>query len=188
MVSNILYCKDFYVIWSCYRCDKLNQQSFDLNKDFNDVNTLCRYCKARHTVELSYENQWNLDFRNKATLDESENFQHRGLQQFINSILPDKDIIKKDINLLKNSLSHELTEDDVVNAWCQHDSLHYLFNQSFTNEGESKVAFLEKTFNCGFYPHGEKYNSFHNRYTYCDWDHITRDKIMETAELIKQYI
>ena len=73
-----------------------------------------------------------------------------------------------------------ITTDEAVKASCEHDALHYLSQQSFNKEGEEYVAYLEKTFNCGWLPLGEKYNTFTPRE--CECSHITQELITQTAE------
>ena len=73
-----------------------------------------------------------------------------------------------------------ITVDEAVSAWCEHDALHYLSQQSFDKEGEECVAYLEKTFNRGWLPFGEKYNSSTPRE--CECSHITQELITQTAE------
>ena len=73
-----------------------------------------------------------------------------------------------------------ITTDEAVKASLEHDALHYLSQQPFTKEGEEYVAYLEKTFNCGWLPLGEKYNTFKPRE--CECSHITQDLITQTAE------
>lgn len=67
-------------------------------------------------------------------------------------------------------------------AQLEHDALHYISQQPFTKEGEEYVAYLEKTFNRGWLPFGEKYNTFTPRE--CECSHITQELITETAEKI----
>jgi len=73
-----------------------------------------------------------------------------------------------------------ITTDEAVKASCEHDALHYLSQQSFNKEGEEYVAYLEKTFNCGWLPLGEKYNTFTPRE--CECSHITQELVTQTAE------
>jgi hypothetical protein len=73
-----------------------------------------------------------------------------------------------------------VTVDETVNAWCEHDALHYLSQQSFDKEGEECVAYLEKTFNRGWLPFGERYNTSTPRE--CEYSHITQELITQTAE------
>jgi hypothetical protein len=69
-----------------------------------------------------------------------------------------------------------------LRAYAEHDALHYLFQQPFTEEGEKHVAYLEKTFNRGWLPFGEKYNVFTPKE--CDCGRITVELIDETADII----
>ena len=75
-----------------------------------------------------------------------------------------------------------ITTDEAVKASLEHDALHYISQQPFTKEGEEYVAYLEKTFNCGWLPLGEKYNTFKPKE--CECSHITQELITETAEKI----
>ena len=75
-----------------------------------------------------------------------------------------------------------ITTDEAVKASCEHDALHYLSQQPFTKEDEEYVAYLEKTFNRGWLPLGEKYNTFTPRE--CECSHITQELITQTAEKI----
>ena len=75
-----------------------------------------------------------------------------------------------------------ITVDEAVSAWCEHDALHYLSQQSFDKEGEECVAYLEKTFNRGWLPFGERYNTSTPKE--CECSHITQELITQTAEKI----
>jgi hypothetical protein len=90
--------------------------------------------------------------------------------------LPNRDKIAAQLERTETSI----TTDEAINAWVEHDALHYLSQQPFTKEGEEYVAYLEKTFNCGWLPLGEKYNTFKPRE--CECSHITQDLITQTAE------
>jgi len=76
-----------------------------------------------------------------------------------------------------------ITIDEAVSAWCEHDALHYLSQQSFDKEGEECVAYLEKTFNRGWLFFGERYNTSTPRE--CEYSHITQELITEIAEDIE---
>ena len=75
-----------------------------------------------------------------------------------------------------------ITTDEAVKASCEHDALHYLSQQPFNQEGEEYVAYLEKTFNRGWLPLGDKYNTFKPKE--CECSHITQELITQTAEKI----
>jgi len=90
--------------------------------------------------------------------------------------LPNRDKIAE--HLTKNS--DLVTVDEAISAWVEHDALHYLSQQPFNQKGEECVAYLEKTFNRGWLPFGEKYNTFTPRE--CECSHITQELITQTAE------
>jgi hypothetical protein len=92
--------------------------------------------------------------------------------------LPNRDEIAE--HLTKNNAL--VTVDEAVSAWVEHDALHYLSQQPFNQEGEECVAYLEKTFNRGWLPFGEKYNTSIPRE--CECSHITQELITQTAEQI----
>jgi hypothetical protein len=95
--------------------------------------------------------------------------------------LPNRDKIAE--HLTKNNAL--ITVDEAVSAWCEHDALHYLSQQSFDKEGEECVAYLEKTFNRGWLPFGERYNTSTPRE--CEYSHITQELITQTAEDILSF-
>jgi len=86
-----------------------------------------------------------------------------------------------EVNIQKYNLS--LKSEEIFMAQLEHDALHYISQQSFDKEGEECVAYLEKTFNRGWLPFGEKYNTFTPRE--CECSHITQELITETAEDIQ---
>ena len=90
--------------------------------------------------------------------------------------LPTRDEIAE--RLTKNNAL--ITVDEAVSAWCEHDALHYISQQPFNKKGEECVAYLEKIFNRGWLPFGEKYNSSTPRE--CECSHITQELITQTAE------
>lgn len=102
--------------------------------------------------------------------------------------LPNPDKIAEQIKhneIFQDVLDYDespFTVDTVIKTWCEHDALHYISQQPFTKEGEEYVAYLEKTFNCGWLPLGEKYNTFKPKE--CECSHITQELITQTAEQI----
>jgi hypothetical protein len=80
----------------------------------------------------------------------------------------------------------EFTIDDVIRAWCEHDALHYLSQQPFTIEGENCVSYLEKKFNRGWLPLGDKYNPYYRQE--CECGIITTELIDDTAQFIMELI
>jgi hypothetical protein len=90
--------------------------------------------------------------------------------------LPNRDKIATQLERTETSI----TTDEAIIAWCEHDALHYISQQPFNQKGEECVAYLEKTFNRGWLPFGEKYNTFTPRE--CECSHITQDLITQTAE------
>ena len=90
--------------------------------------------------------------------------------------LPNRDEIAAQLERTETSI----TTDEAIRAWVEHDALHYLSQQPFNQKGEECVAYLEKTFNRGWLPFGEKYNPFTPRE--CECSHITQELITQTAE------
>ena len=86
------------------------------------------------------------------------------LQYFVDRLpgKPNRDTIASQI---ENS-STPITTDQALNAWYEHDALHYLSEKPFTDEGEEFVAYLEKRFNRGWLPFGEKYNTYYQKLIY----------------------
>ena len=104
------------------------------------------------------------------------------LKRFV-STLPQMIISFREIevNIQKYNLS--LKSEEIFMAQLEHDALHYLSQQPFNKQGEECVAYLEKTFNRGWLPFGEKYNTSIPRE--CECSHITQELITETAENIE---
>ena len=100
------------------------------------------------------------------------------LQFFVQYLLEyhPRDNISEELKLTESPI----TTDVAVNAWAEHDALHYISQQPFTKEGEECVAYLEKIFNRGWLPLGEEYNTFTPKE--CECSHITQELITETAE------
>ena len=96
--------------------------------------------------------------------------------------LPNRDEIAE--HLTNNNAL--VTVDEAVGAWCEHDALHYISQQPFNKKGEECVAYLEKTFNRGWLPLGEKYNTSIPRE--CECSHITQELITEIAEDIESLV
>jgi hypothetical protein len=111
------------------------------------------------------------------------NYVFGDLQFFVHNLpyLSTRDEIAE--QLTKNNAL--ITVDEAVSAWCEHDALHYLSQQSFDKEGEECVAYLEKTFNRGWLPFGERYNTSTPRE--CEYSHITQELITQTAEDILSF-
>ena len=95
---------------------------------------------------------------------------------------PDPDYVQSQLN---NHPEDKITLSQAMQAWYEHDALHYLSQKPFSIEGEEGVAYLEKRFNRGWLPYGEKHNPFYPRKFFCS--HITQELITETASLIRTY-
>ena len=105
------------------------------------------------------------------------------LQYFVDT-LPQRIHRRFVVGVIHQSKFPHKTEK-AIRAYAEHDALHYLFQQPFTEEGEQHVAYLEKTFNRGWLPFGEKYNVFTPKE--CDCGRITAELIDETAEIIYEF-
>jgi hypothetical protein len=105
------------------------------------------------------------------------------LQYFVDT-LPQKYTRNRVVQEIEFSKFPYKTER-ALRAYAEHDALHYLFQQPFTEEGEKHVAYLEKKFNRGWLPFGEKYNVFTPKE--CDCGRITAELIDETAEIIYEF-
>ena len=77
------------------------------------------------------------------------------LQQFIDT-LPAKFNRRTAVSFIHQYKFPYKTEK-VLKALAEHDSLHYLSGQPFTQEGEQCVIYLEKKFQKGFSPIAENY-------------------------------
>jgi len=76
--------------------------------------------------------------------------------------------------------------EKVLKALAEHDSLHYLSGQPFTQEGEQCVIYLEKKFQKGFSPIAENYTTLLPQIP-CECDTITSELIDETASIIYKF-
>ena len=76
--------------------------------------------------------------------------------------------------------------EKVLKALAEHDSLHYLSGQPFTQEGEQCVIYLEKKFQKGFSPIAENYTTLLPQIP-CEYDTITSELIDETASIIYEF-
>lgn len=106
------------------------------------------------------------------------------IQFFVDFEIPYKISRDKVESVIKES-STLITIDEAMNAWYEHDALHYLFNQPFDINGETNVAYLEKTFKRGWLPFGKQYNTY--KPTPFMFPVITQELITETAEQIKNF-
>jgi hypothetical protein len=168
--------------WSCRYCGKPHEwwrDLIDIPTEQHDVN--CMRCKLPHKLRV-FTNQLSENAYCEITtvMQNQTDLQH--FIEFEMPTIPNRYIITRQIE----HHSEGITADEAIQIWCEHDAMHYLAQKPFTHEGEEYIAYLERRFNCGFYPRGEHRNLFYPRKFYCS--HITRDLIMETAELIKEYI
>lgn len=104
------------------------------------------------------------------------------LQQFLDTV-PTKISYKEETLKIRQYRCPFYTEVG-LNAWAEHDALHYLFNRPFTIEGEEHVAYLERKFQRGWVMIGERYNTA-TPVPY-EFDEITPEMIDETASIIYQ--
>ena len=111
------------------------------------------------------------------------NYVFGDLQFFVHNLphLSTRDEIAAQLERTETSI----TTDEAISAWVEHDALHYLSQQAFDKKGEEYVAYLEKTFNRGWLPFGEKYNPSIPRE--CECSHITQELITQTAEDILSF-
>jgi hypothetical protein len=108
------------------------------------------------------------------------------IQYFIDTLpeKPNRNIIETQLENNLDSLN-SITTDEAIILWSEHDALHYLSGQPFSEEGEQCVAKLEKVFNRGWLSFGWKYNTYTPKD--CEYRHITQELIEETAELIRGF-
>jgi hypothetical protein len=105
------------------------------------------------------------------------------IQQFLDTI-PQK-IHRRWVVTVTQQHKFPYKTERALRAYAEHDALHYLFQQPFTEEGEKHVAYLEQKFNRGWLPFGENYNVFIPEE--CDCGIITSELIDETAEIIYEF-
>jgi hypothetical protein len=105
------------------------------------------------------------------------------IQQFLDTI-PQK-IHRRWVVTVTQQNKFPYKTERALRAYAEHDALHYLFQQPFTEEGEKHVAYLEQKFNRGWLPFGENYNVFIPEE--CDCGIITSELIDETAEIIYEF-
>ena len=113
-----------------------------------------------------------------------ENFTFDDLRFFVKHHIPEK-ISKERIAKYIEDEHPIFTIEDGMDAWYEHDALHYLSLNPFSHDGESRVKYLEEIFHRGWSPYGIKYNTYAPQE--CRYSHITQELITETAELIKCY-
>lgn len=102
------------------------------------------------------------------------------LQQFLDSA-PIKISYKEESIKIRQYRCPFKTEV-ALNAWAEHDALHFLFNRPFNREGENHVVFLEQKFQRGWLMVGEQYNR--NTPVPYECDKITLEMVDETARII----
>ena len=79
----------------------------------------------------------------------------------------------------------DFTYQEYLNAWSEHDAVHYLLQYPFTVEGERLVAHVEDYHQIGWVPYGERFNGYIKHKIIFDVP-ISRLKILETAEQLRE--
>lgn len=113
-----------------------------------------------------------------------ENYTFDDLQFFVKHHIPKK-VSKETIAKYIEDEHPGFTIEEGMDAWYEHDALHYLSLSPFSDNGERSVKYLEQIFHRGWLPHGHRYNPYAPKE--CRYSHITQELITETAELIKCY-
>ena len=111
-----------------------------------------------------------------------ENYVFDDLQFFVNYHIPytiTPDAVVREIERYPK----DITTDEAITAWCEHDAIHYLSQQAFSKDGERCVKYLEQLFHRGWLPYGEDHNPW--KPVECKYSHINQELITETAEVIK---
>lgn len=75
------------------------------------------------------------------------------------TMIPEKHS-KEELKVQFSSNKDNISVDDAIISWCEHDAIHYLTSNWYDIQSEIKVAKIERHFNCGWYKHGLKYNKF----------------------------
>lgn len=113
-----------------------------------------------------------------------ENYTFDDLRFFVDYHIPKK-VSKETMAKVIQEEHHQFTTEEGMNAWREHDALHYLSSNPFSDDGERRVKYLEQIFQRGWLPYGHQYNPYTPQE--CKYSHITQELITETAELIKCY-
>lgn len=173
-----------FISWSCPYCKNHHKYLSDtIDIPTEKYNVKCTKCGKTHKLRVFTNQLSDNAYCEVSTGIEEQN----DLQYFIDFQIPFIPS-RKTIKLYKKENNDSLTVDQILQAWSEHDALHYLSGKLFSHEDEEYIAHLEREFNCGWFPHGESRNSFlvHPKKLHCP--HITQKLIMETADLILNYI
>lgn len=80
----------------------------------------------------------------------------------------------------------KLTISRSMQAWYEHDAIHFLGNLPFTLEGEQKVAFLERSIDRGWGSIDKKYNLYVPKK--CKYPLVTPQNVDDTVIKIKKIL
>lgn len=113
------------------------------------------------------------------------------LQQFYYYRVPGKVKSLKEFTYLtkddKNFNPLNVSYERYLQAWSEHDAIHYLLNLPFSDYGERKVAHVEEHCQVGWLPVDERYSGYLRQKIIFDLpEGFGRNKIVETAEKLRE--
>ena len=166
----------YLIKWSCRYCGNLHKwwrDSIDIPTESHDVN--CTHCGMRHIIKV-YTNQVSENAYCEI-LSPTENgiYLNLGIDEFV-KLIPNKETYDL------SARDKLITEQNFYDRWSEHDALHFISGNPFTDDGEKRVAYLEQMLKCGWF----EYNSFRKVAVPCDYDYITDELLDIIALQIKE--
>ena len=160
----------YSIKWSCRYCRHYHQEwrdSIDIPEDKFEVK--CKKCSSSHQIKV-YKNQSSTNTYCEILNPNNDNriFLNIGIDNF-KKFMPETEVYPH------NSI---LSREEFYQRWSQHDAIHFISGSLFDDEGERKVAYIEKKLNCGWYP----FNEYGKTELPCDYEYITEDLLNETSK------
>lgn len=179
----------YTINWKCLYCNFYHShvqidsswfiESWNFNPSITDVK--CKKCSELHTIKTYISDK---TIKTKVIFPYKPGiFLNMGIDKFLHNYVPVIHTIKK-INEKYNHDIYGISSNQAFHNWCEHDALHFISGNPFTDEGERNVAFIEKKFNCGWV----KYNGYIKYATECETDYINADVIAAFTNIFKNII
>lgn len=160
----------YLIKWSCRYCQHYHQwwrDSIDIPEDKFEVK--CKKCSSSHQIKV-YKNQSSTNTYCEILSPNNDNriFLNIGIDNF-KKFIPETEVYP---------LNSILSREEFYQRWSQHDAIHFISGSLFDDEGERKVAYIEKKLNCGWYP----FNEYGKTELPCEYEYITEDLLNETSK------
>lgn len=100
---------------------------------------------------------------------------------------PDKVMSYKHFQYRNQESNFNIDYNQYLEAYSEHDALHFLLRLGFDDDGEIKVAKAERHCNVGWHRISKRLNGFHRLKTkYCPPEGLNKQVVLDTAARLRE--